>query len=67
VYWRDRPNVIVAVFGGSLFSILAVMRGLQSLWREKNVMDMLLVVVPSLSSTEVVKIAKSIYFSRKRG
>jgi hypothetical protein len=62
-YQRESPNNIKVILGGSLLSLLALTRSLAGLWRDKTKMDMLVVIIPSLSPQEAVKAIQSIYYS----
>jgi hypothetical protein len=68
IYHRDSPWLISSILGGSLLSLLGVIKGLSQLWREKNAIDMLRTILPNLPPDQAVKVIQSVYFaSMKQG
>lgn len=61
-YHRDSPKVISLILGGSFLSLLPVINSLSRLWREKSAIDMLGVILPTLTPEQSIKVIQSIYF-----
>lgn len=64
-YYRDSPTTIGVILGGSILSLLGITKGLQQVWREKVIMDVLVASVPNLSGDSLVKFVESIYYEKK--
>ena len=54
-----------AALGGSFLSLLLIVRGLYSVWRENNGMQVLLALIPSLSPEEAIKVVESYYYKTR--
>ena len=53
------------VLGGSFLSLLAILKGLHSLWREQSGLMMMISLLPSLSPEEAVKVVETHYYKSK--
>jgi len=62
-YYRDNVKAMTLVFGGSILSLLTITRSLRGVWREKCAIDMLAVILPSVSPQEAMKVLIAIYTS----
>jgi hypothetical protein len=59
------PKAMRAALGGSFLSLLVIVKGLHSVWREQNGMNMMLSLLPSLSPQEAVKVVETHYYKTK--
>jgi hypothetical protein len=61
---------LAAGLGGNLLTLAGSVGFLRDLWREKNYIDMLLAILPSLTAAEAMKMLRAFYFEKvapKRG
>ncbi len=65
IAFRNSPSTIVAIFGGTIFSLLVIVRWLRQLWLDKSLMDLLLYAADSLSPDELLKLVSTFYFGLK--
>jgi hypothetical protein len=56
------PATIPLVFGGTIFSLLGIVRWLQTLWWDKSMMDVLLAVCASMTPDEAARTITTVYF-----
>jgi alkylhydroperoxidase family enzyme len=62
-YYRDSPGHVAAMFGGGSFlSLLGIVGWLRKLWFDKRTMDLLLVLVQSMSPADAAKVLATFYF-----
>lgn len=54
-----------AALGGSFLSLLVIVKGLHSVWRESHGMQVMLALLPSLSPEEAIKVVESYYYKIK--
>jgi len=66
-YYRDSPQTIGGIFGGTFFSLLAIIVWLRKLWVEKNFMDMATIVLTDLPPMEAAKFVETIYWNMLKG
>jgi hypothetical protein len=59
------PKTMRAVLGGSFLSLLIILKGLQSVWREQHGMSLMISLLPSLSPEEAVKVVETHYYKTK--
>ncbi len=59
------PKTMLTVLGGSFLSLLAIVKGLHSLWRENTRIQLLIALLPSLSPEDAVKVVESYYFKQR--
>ena len=64
-YYRESFNVVAAILGGSVLSLLAITRSLTGLWREKWMIDILVSLLPNLTPEQALTFVRSIYYSRQ--
>ena len=64
IFTFHSPKVILAALGGNLLTLASSVGFLRDLWREKNYVDMLLAVLPSLSSEEAMKLLRTFYLEK---
>lgn len=65
IYWRDSPRVIAVLLGGSVLSLMVIIRSLVNLVKTKGRMDNILLVLPNLSAEQAIVMIQSIYFEGK--
>lgn len=61
-YFLEKPEVIVYLFGGSIFSMMIIMYSLIKLWKAKIANDNLRTILPNLPPEQAVEVLKSVYF-----
>lgn len=59
---RESFNLIL---GGSVISLLAITQRLISLWREKWMIDILVISLPNLTPEQILTFLRSFYYSRQ--
>jgi hypothetical protein len=59
------PNIMRGVLGGSFLSLLLILKGLQSVWREQNEIAIMISLLPSLSPAEAFKVAEARFYKAK--
>ena len=64
-YYRTNPEILKIIFGGTFFSITTIIYGLQRLWRQKNYMDYLILLIQNLPADRVGEIIQTIIFQSK--
>jgi len=64
-YYRNTPNTVVVILGGSVLSLMPITWGLRGLWREKWAIDMLVTILPNLSPEEALNVVKILYYSKE--
>jgi hypothetical protein len=57
-------NWIIAFVGGNFLALMTIGTKLQDTWREKNYMDMMLAVLPTLTPPEAMKMLQSFYLEK---
>lgn len=63
IYYRDSPERVEVMFGGGTFvSLLGIVAWLRKLWFDKRTMDLLLVLVQSMSPADAAKVLTTFYF-----
>ena len=60
-----QPQTMKAALGGSFLSLLVIMKGLHSVWREQTRINFVSVMLPSLSPAEAVNLVKTYYYASK--
>ena len=65
-YWRDDPKVIAILLGGSVLSLMVIIRSLVSLVKTKSQMDHVLLVLPNLSAEQAIVMLQTMYFAKKK-
>lgn len=65
-YNRGSINVVLALLGGSILFLMAIIYSLVYLSNIEKGIDLLTVFLPTLPPEEAVKIIKSIYFKSKK-
>jgi hypothetical protein len=61
---QDDTKWVLGFLGGNFLVLLGVGSRILDLWREKNYMDMMLAVLPSLSSAEAIKFIRAFYMEK---
>jgi hypothetical protein len=59
------PKTMRTVLGGSFLSLLAIVKGLHSLWRENTRIQLMIALLPSLSPEDAIKVVESYYYKQK--
>jgi hypothetical protein len=59
------PKMLRRVLGGSFLSLLLILKGLQSVWREQNEIAIMISLLPSLSPAEAFKVAEARFYKAK--
>ena len=62
-YYRDQPQTLGMIFGGSFFTLLVVVMWLRKLWVENNLIEMSRAVLQNLPPTEAVKFIETLYWN----
>ncbi len=63
VYYRNSPEHAAVLFGGGTFvSLLGIVAWLRKLWFDKRTMDLLLVLVQSMSPADAARVLTAFYF-----
>lgn len=65
LYWRDRPKVIAMLLGGSVLSLMVIIRSLVNLVKVKGKMDNVLLVLPNLSAEQAIVMLQTMYFASR--
>lgn len=65
-YYRDSFNIVAAILGGSVLSLLAITRSMTGLWREKWMLDILVSSLPNLTPEQVLTLLRSFYYWRQQ-
>jgi hypothetical protein len=65
-HYHQSPKILAATVTGTMVAFIGVTVRLQSFWREKATMDVLVSVLPTLTADEAVKAIQSLYFSQKQ-
>ena len=66
LYYRDQPETLKIVFGGTFLSVTTIIYGLQRVWRQKSYMDYLILLIQNLPADRVGEIIQTIIFEGKR-
>lgn len=66
LYYRDSPEKINFVLGGSVLSLMVIMYSLIRLWKVKVANDNLRAILPNLSPEQAMVVVQSIYFEEKK-
>jgi len=62
VYYRNSPEHAAVLFGGGTFvSLLGIVAWLRKLWFDKRTMDLILVLVQSMSPADAAKVLTTFY------
>jgi hypothetical protein len=61
IYFLKTPEVIVYLFGGSIFSIMVINYSLIHIWKAKIANDNLRTILPDLPPNQAVELIKNIY------
>jgi hypothetical protein len=61
-YYRHTPSAMGGVFGGTFLSLLAIIRWLFKLWREKSYMDITLGILEGLTPRQAAEFISNIYW-----
>jgi|GEM_PF-3279137 len=68
IYWyREQPDTLTLILGGNVFSLLVVIDWLRRLWRDKSVLDTLLLTASGLAPEDAIKAISTFYFEMRRG
>jgi len=59
-YYRNSPQTMGIIFGGSFLGIMGIMKALQGVWEKKCKMDMLLTIIPNISAEQVVVVIETL-------
>jgi hypothetical protein len=59
------PKAMRSVLGGSFLSLLLILKGLQTVWREQTGIAVMISLLPSLSPDEAVKVVEAHYYESK--
>lgn len=59
------PTAMRAALGGSFLSLLVIVKGLHSLWRENHGIQIMIALLPSLSPEEAIKVVESFYYKKR--
>jgi hypothetical protein len=62
LYYRDSPNVILLLLGGSVLSLMVIISSLISLVKTKGKIDCIFITLPNLSPEQAMIMLQSIYF-----
>jgi F0F1-type ATP synthase assembly protein I len=63
-YHRDNPGTLKFILGSSAVSFPSITLGLVKLWEKKNVIDLLINLLPNLEPGEAIKVVQGIWFSK---
>lgn len=61
---HDDTKWIITFLGGNFLVLAGIGAKLQDTWREKNYIDMMLAVLPTLTPVEAVKVLQSFYLEK---
>lgn len=61
-YYRSSPTTVSVILGGSILSLLPVIRSLSNIWRTKMAVDVLIAILPSLSPEQSLEAVKDLYY-----
>lgn len=67
IYFLKTPDIIVTLFGGSIFVIMVINYSLIRIWKAKIANDNLQTILPDLPPEQAVELLKNIYFKSKNG
>lgn len=67
IYFLETPDIIVKLFGGSIFVIMVINYSLIRIWKAKIANDNLQTILPDLPPEQAVELLKNIYFKSKNG
>ena len=59
------PKVMHGALGGSFLSLLAILTGLRSIWREQSQFMLMIALLPSLLPEEAIKVVETYYYKSK--
>ena len=65
-YYLDSPKIISVVFGGTFLSLLSIISRLHKLWIEKNMMDVSLIILQTLTPEQAAQFFKELYWNKIR-
>jgi hypothetical protein len=60
-----QPQTMRVALGGSFLSLLLILKGLQSVWREQQGISFMTSLLPSLSPAEAMKVVETHYYKTK--
>jgi hypothetical protein len=61
---QSEPAWLVTALGGNILILAGSVSFLRDVWREKNYIDMLLAILPSLTGAEAAKVVKTLYLEK---
>jgi hypothetical protein len=64
-YYRESFNIVAAILGGSVLSLLTITKSLIGLWREKWMIDILVNLLPNLTAVQALTFVKNLYHSQQ--
>jgi hypothetical protein len=67
IYFLKTPEVIVYLFGGSIFSIMVINYSLIHIWKAKIANDNLQTILPDLPPEQSVEVIKNVYYKLGNG
>jgi hypothetical protein len=59
------PKLMRGALGGSFLSLLGILTGLRSIWREQSQFNVMIALLPSLSPEEAIKVVETYYYKSK--
>lgn len=65
-YFISSPAKIGVVFGGTFLSLLAVVDRLGRIWKEKNIIDMTLILVNNMPPDQTAAVIQTLYYSTQK-
>jgi hypothetical protein len=66
-YRNDLTSTSVILGGsGSILSLLGITRSLSNLWRTKMAVDVLIAILPSLSTEQAIQAVKDLYYAQSK-
>ena len=59
----DSPNTMGIIFGGTFLSLLAIVDRLRKIWKEKSIMDMILILIDGLPKEQIAAVIETLYWN----
>ena len=64
LYYRDQPQTMELIFGGTFLTLLGVINALRKFWLEKCKMDLILTVVPNVPADQAAKLIETLLYGK---
>ena len=59
----NSPNAMGIIFGGTFLSLLTVIDRLRRIWKEKSIMEMILVLLDGLPKEQIATVIETLYWN----